>query len=109
MKRVMFCVAALALVCQGAGCCRMCCWQKGGSWYNGQCYAPQAAMAPAAAPYTVAPQTTVPYTVVPQTTAPYTVVPQSTTAPAVLPQTTAPSLVPRQTFVPVNPCTCTCN
>jgi hypothetical protein len=60
------------------------------------------------------PATAVPYTVAPQTTTvppavPYTVVPQSTTAPAVLPQTTAPTLVPRQTFVPVNPCSCTCN
>ncbi|HEY5314561.1 MAG TPA: hypothetical protein VIK18_18660 [Pirellulales bacterium] len=99
MKRVICCVAALALVCQGAGCCRMCCWQHGGSWYNGQCYAPQQLAAPAAAPYAVPPQTV----------APYTVVPQSTTAPAVLPQTTAPSLVPRQTFVPVNPCGCPCN
>ncbi|HEX4150486.1 MAG TPA: hypothetical protein VHY20_15920 [Pirellulales bacterium] len=85
MKSVMLCAAALALVCQSAGCCRMCCWQHGGSWYNGQCYMAQPAAGAPCAPCSV-----------PATTAPYTV----------QPQTTAPALVPQQTFVPVNPCTC---
>jgi hypothetical protein len=80
MKGVMLCAAALALLCQGAGCCRMCCWQHGGSWYNGQCYMPQPA--------------------VPAATVPYTVPPQATAAPGT-------TVVPQQTFVPVNPCTCT--
>lgn len=36
MRKLYVCAALAALV--SSGCCRMCCWQRGGSWYNGYCY-----------------------------------------------------------------------
>lgn len=31
-------LVALATALVSSGCCRMCCWQRGGSFYNGYCY-----------------------------------------------------------------------
>lgn len=38
MRKLILLCAALALAASSSGCCRMCCWQRGGSWYNGYCY-----------------------------------------------------------------------
>jgi hypothetical protein len=37
MRKLLLVGVALALLAP-AGCCRMCCWQRGGSFYNGYCY-----------------------------------------------------------------------
>ncbi|MGC3972515.1 MAG: hypothetical protein QM775_35765 [Pirellulales bacterium] len=31
-------LVALATALVSSGCCRMCCWQRGGSFHNGYCY-----------------------------------------------------------------------
>jgi len=58
MRNVFLICAAIALV-GSSGCCRMCCWQRGGSWYNGYCYpqvpAPALPMQQQAQPYYGAP------------------------------------------------------
>lgn len=36
--RTLFTLCALVALAASSGCCRMCCWQRGGSWYNGYCY-----------------------------------------------------------------------
>jgi hypothetical protein len=38
MRKIILLCALLALAGSSSGCCRMCCWQRGGSWYNGYCY-----------------------------------------------------------------------
>ena len=47
MKRIAI-LTAILIALGSAGCCRMCCWQRGGSFHNGYCY--PAMPAPAAAP-----------------------------------------------------------
>lgn len=38
MRKLFLLCAFGALAAASSGCCRMCCWQRGGSWYNGYCY-----------------------------------------------------------------------
>jgi hypothetical protein len=56
MRKLWYLCAVIALV-TSSGCCRLCCWQRGGSWSNGYCYPqvqPQLQPVPAQ-PYYAAP------------------------------------------------------
>jgi hypothetical protein len=62
--RKLFTLCALIALVASSGCCRMCCWQRGGSWYNGYCYPQVPALQPVPA------QQTQPYYAAPPTAAP---------------------------------------
>jgi hypothetical protein len=53
MRKTIICCALAVFALSSAGCCRLCCWQRGGSFYNGYCY-------PAMPPPAIAPQQAVP-------------------------------------------------
>lgn len=63
------------------GCCRMCCWQRGGTFANGNCYPPAGYAAP------------------PATYAPPAYVPQAGVA-------TPQPIIQQSYTTPVGPCTC---
>ncbi len=50
--RTLLLLGLAAAVVASSGCCRMCCWQRGGSFYNGYCYPslPPTLQAPATQP-----------------------------------------------------------
>lgn len=86
MNRSLLVGAVLAAACF-SGCCRMCCWQRGGSFANGNCYPPQAYPAqPAYAPAAAYPA--------------QTYVPQAGVA------TPQPVIQQQMYAAPVAPCTC---
>ncbi|MCE9604281.1 MAG: hypothetical protein K8U03_05185 [Planctomycetia bacterium] len=38
MRKFLSGCALAFLALNATGCCRLCCWQRGGSFYNGYCY-----------------------------------------------------------------------